>query len=129
VTRWLVDGMNVIGAGAGGWWRDRDGAVRELSARLSRFAAARDEPLSVVFDGREPQPRPEAEAVEISFAAGGPNSADDEIAARVAADEDPAELTVVTSDRELAERARAGGAGVLGAGAFQRMLAEVDSET
>jgi predicted RNA-binding protein with PIN domain len=124
VTRWLIDGLNVIGAGAGGWWRDRPGAMRELADRLADFARERGEPLAVVFDGREPAGGLDAKGIEIAFAPGGPGSADEEIAARVAADPAPAELQVVTSDGELAGRVRAGGARVLGAGAFRRQLDE-----
>jgi predicted RNA-binding protein with PIN domain len=126
VTRWLVDGMNVIGAGAGGWWRDRHGAIREIALRLAEFARERGEPLTVVFDGREPSGGVDAPGVEVGFAPGGRNSADDEIAARVAADAEPEGLTVVTSDRDLADRARAEGATVLGAGAFRRRLDDLD---
>ena len=55
----------------------------------------------------------------------GPDAADDVIAARAAADPDPATLVVVTSDARLAERVRAGGAAVEGAGGFRRRLDEV----
>jgi predicted RNA-binding protein with PIN domain len=127
VARWLVDGMNVIGAGAGGWWRDRHGAIRALATALERFAAASGEQVSVVFDGREPAGGVEAAGIEVAFAPGGRNSADDEIAARAGADLAPAELRVVTSDRELAERVRARGAEVVGAAAFRRLLDEVAS--
>jgi rRNA-processing protein FCF1 len=49
----------------------------------------------------------------------GRNAADDDIAALVADDSDPIELRVVTSDRELADRVRAHGAGVMGAKEFR----------
>jgi predicted RNA-binding protein with PIN domain len=124
VTRWLVDGMNVIGAGAGGWWRDRPAAMAELAARLARFAAASDQSVAVVFDGREPAGGIEAPGIAVEFAPGGRGSADDAIAARVAADPDAGGLRVVTSDRELAERARAAGAEVTGAASFRRLLDE-----
>jgi predicted RNA-binding protein with PIN domain len=121
-TRWLVDGMNVIGAGAGGWWRDREAAVRELVDRLAEFARRRGEPVAVVFDGREPAGGLRASGLEVAFAPGGRGSADEAIAARVAAEPDPEGLRVVTSDRELAGRVRAVGADVLGAGGFRRLL-------
>jgi predicted RNA-binding protein with PIN domain len=123
-TRWLVDGMNVIGAGAGGWWRDREAAVRELTGRLAEFARLAGEPVAVVFDGREPAEGLSASGVEVAFAPGGRGSADDAIAARVAAEPGPEGLRVVTSDRELTRRVRAAGADVLGAGAFRRLLDE-----
>jgi predicted RNA-binding protein with PIN domain len=48
----VVDGDNVVGSRPDGWWRDRAGAKRRLVERLERFAAARDVPVTVVFDGR-----------------------------------------------------------------------------
>ena len=44
--------MNVIGSRPDGWWRDRDGAVRRLVARLQRLAATGGSPITVVADGR-----------------------------------------------------------------------------
>ena len=34
MTRWIVDGMNVIGSRPNGWWRDRPGAMRALTDEL-----------------------------------------------------------------------------------------------
>ena len=118
--RWLVDGMNVIGARPDGWWRDRRGAMRSLVERLEEFAAGGEE-VAVLFDGRpfEIEPR----SVEVAFASSrGPNAADRDIAERVEADADPGTITVVTSDQQLAERVRAAGASVTGAGGFRRRL-------
>jgi hypothetical protein len=70
-----------------------------------------------VFDGR-PVELPGHQAVSVEFAP----SADDAIAGRVADDPEPATLTVVTSDRELAGRVGAHGAQVVGAGGFRRRL-------
>ena len=113
---WLVDGMNVIGSRPSGWWRDRPRAMRELGERLEALAPTLGEPLLVVFDGRPFDLT--GEGVEVRFASRrGRNAADDDLAA-LAREGD----TVVTSDAELAARARAAGATVLGAGAFQRVL-------
>jgi hypothetical protein len=112
-VRWLVDGMNVIGSRPDGWWKDRPGAMRALVERLGSLS----EPVTVVFDGR-PRDVGEAPGVEVRFAP----VADDEIAALVAADRDPADLRVVTSDTELAERVRAHGARVDGAGGFRDVI-------
>ena len=119
-TRWIVDGMNVIGSRPDGWWRDRTRAMRALAADLDRFRQATGEPVAVVFDGR----RREIEAkVDVRFARrSGPNAADDDIAGMVAADAAPGELRVVTSDADLADRVRAAGGIVEGAGAFRRRL-------
>jgi predicted RNA-binding protein with PIN domain len=121
--RWLVDGMNVIGTRPDGWWRDRRGAMRALTATLDALASATGERVAVVFDGA-PHDIP-AERVDVRFAPRrGRDAADDEIAALAAADPEPATLRVVTSDAALAERARAAGAEVVGAGSFRRRLDE-----
>ncbi len=52
----------------------------------------------------------------------GRNAADHAIAQRVEADADPGSIRVVTSDRELADRVRAAGADVEGAGRFRERL-------
>ena len=41
MTRWLVDGMNVIGSRPTGWWRDRPRAMRELVKDLNARWASR----------------------------------------------------------------------------------------
>jgi predicted RNA-binding protein with PIN domain len=120
--RVIVDGMNVIGSRPTGWWRDRPGAMRELTAQLIVHAERTGDSIVVVFDG-EPFDLAGAGAVEVRFATRrGPNAADDDIAALVEADEDPAGITVVTSDSGLAGRVRAAGGDVTGAGAFRRLL-------
>jgi uncharacterized protein YaiI (UPF0178 family) len=103
--------MNVVGSRPDGWWRDRPAAMRRLTELLDAFASETGSPLTVVFDGRPFDLSPQS--VKVAFAsARGPNAADHEIAARVERDPDPASITVVTSDRELAERVRAAGATV-----------------
>jgi predicted RNA-binding protein with PIN domain len=117
-VRWLVDAMNVIGSRPDGWWRDRHGAGRGLLEQLESFAGEAGEEVTVVFDGR-PFDLPRAGTVEVVFA----RSADDAIIQALGADRDAASVTVVTSDRQLAARARAAGARVAGAGGFRRRLA------
>jgi uncharacterized protein YaiI (UPF0178 family) len=119
VTRWLVDGMNVIGSRPTGWWRDRPRAMRELVEQLERLG----EPVTVVFDGR-PFELDDTGDVEVLFASRrGRDAADDDIAAFVAASGEP--LRVVTSDAGLAERVRPDGVEVVGAKAFRAMLDEL----
>jgi predicted RNA-binding protein with PIN domain len=121
--RWVVDGMNVVGSRPDGWWRDRRRAMRELIERLESFAEATGDEVAVVFDGR-PFELEGGGRVEVGFAPGGRNAADDAIAEWVAADADPGSITVVSSDAELGDRVRASGAGVAPAGAFRRRLEE-----
>ena len=123
VTRWIVDGMNVIGSRPTGWWRDRPRAMRELVDELEAFAAA-------TRRGRDGRVRREAVRARAGGAGSGScsrprrgrNAADDDIAALVASDDEPGSLSVVTSDGDLARRARDAGAAVLGAGEFRRRL-------
>jgi hypothetical protein len=115
-VRWLIDGNNVMGARPDGWWRDRPGAMQRLVLALGDLG----EPVTVVFDGR-PRPLDAPAGVTVTFARrAGRDAADDEIARMAAAD--PSGLTVATSDARLAERVRAAGAAVEGAGAFRRRL-------
>jgi predicted RNA-binding protein with PIN domain len=122
VTRWIVDGMNVIGSRPTGWWRDRPGAMRELVEELRAFADRSGEPVTLVLDGK-PFDLEGDERVTVGFASRrGPNAADDDIAALVESDEDPSDLSVATSDADLARRVREAGATVVGAGNFRRRL-------
>ncbi|HEX2086128.1 MAG TPA: NYN domain-containing protein [Solirubrobacteraceae bacterium] len=100
----LVDGNNVMGSRPDGWWRDREGAMQRLVNDLDDLAARTGEEVAVVFDGAERDLQ--ATRAHVAFAP----HADDAIAERAGPG-----VTVVTSDRELAERARARGAEVAGA--------------
>jgi predicted RNA-binding protein with PIN domain len=121
MTRWIVDGMNVIGSRPTGWWRDRPGAMRGLVSELGEFAARGGDDVTVVFDGKPFEL--EGDGVDVKFAGRrGPNAADDDIAALVEADPASGELSVVTSDGDLARRVRGAGAAVVGAGEFRRRL-------
>jgi predicted RNA-binding protein with PIN domain len=116
-ARLIVDGNNVMGSRPDGWWRDRAGAAARLVVELGDWA---EEDVVVVFDGRAPERLDAPPRVDVRFAQRpGPDAADDVIAALVADDPDPASLRVVTSDARLAERVRAHGATVIGAGGFR----------
>jgi predicted RNA-binding protein with PIN domain len=131
VRRLIVDGNNVIGSRPDGWWRDRPGASRRLVASLQAFARERDDRVSVVLDGRPLPDLPEGvhDGVLVAYATrAGRDAADDRIAEEVARDRDPASLVVVTSDRGLAERVRAAGATVEGAGTLLARLDELEPD-
>ena len=125
MQRLIVDGMNVIGSRPTGWWRDRDAAALRLTERLRALAAATDDEVSVVFDGRPIDLLPEGDAggVAVFYAARrGPDAADDRIVELVEQDDAPRSLEVVTSDRRLRERVRALGATVSSPSALLREL-------
>jgi predicted RNA-binding protein with PIN domain len=113
MRRVIVDAMNVIGARPDGWWRDRDAAVRRLVAGVAAVARRDGGAWAVVCDGRPLPDLPEGvhDGVLVAYARrGGPDAADDRIAAEVAADRDASSLEVVTSDRDLRDRVVALGA-------------------
>jgi len=124
----IVDAANVVGSVPDGWWRDRAGAAGRLLDRVERWLAAGVPGAQVSLDEHTWFPRVvvvlEGRARDAAAAASGtldvveaPASGDDEIAAQaaraVAAGE---QVTVVTSDRGLADRVLATGAAVHGAG-------------
>jgi predicted RNA-binding protein with PIN domain len=123
--RWLVDGMNVIGTRPDGWWRDRDAAMLRLVDLLERWAAASGEDVTVVFE-RKPSPPIRSTVIDVLHAPKPKaNAADDEIVRLLGDDPNPAAVLVVTSDRWLADRARAVGATVVGADSFRTQIEEV----
>ena len=54
MARTVIDGMNVIGSRADGWWRDRDAAALRLLRRLQHAATRSRDALTLVLDGRPP---------------------------------------------------------------------------
>ena len=121
----LVDGNNVIGAGAGGWWRDPPAAVRRLLTRLTCLAERNEGRIVLVLDVVQPDlPEGLQAGVEVRYATrSGPDAADERIVALLAEGLSGA-VEVVTSDRDLAEQVRALGARVTGAGRFLARLEE-----
>jgi 8-oxo-dGTP diphosphatase len=113
----VVDGNNVIGAIADGWWRDPPAAVRRLLARMQCLG----EPATLVLDVAQPDlPEGEHDRIVVRYATRrGRDAADDLVRELVAED---ADVTVVTSDRALRRDVEAAGADVMGAGTFVAML-------
>jgi predicted RNA-binding protein with PIN domain len=127
-ARLIVDGNNVMGATADGWWRDRPAAARRLLGRVQRYAAATGEAVVLVFDVRDPElAEGEHEGVELRYAArAGRDAGDDRIRDLLASADRAADVEVVTSDRALAASARELGASVSGAGTFLARLRDLD---
>lgn len=122
---WVIDGNNVMGAAADGWWNDRVGAARRLAQAVAVWSRDRDDDVTIVFDGR-PEPTIAELAggrYEVLFAArAGRDAADDRIVALVEDryGERP-DVVVVTSDHGLRDRLPPG-VELEGAGAFRRRL-------
>jgi predicted amidohydrolase len=118
----VVDAMNVIGSRPDGWWRDRTGAIERLVGQVDRWAEGGEERVTVMLE-YEPRREIGSERVEIAWASsGGANAADREILARLPAWLAEDEVLVVTSDRDLAAKARAAGAEVESSRPFRAEL-------
>ena len=126
---WVIDGNNVMGAGADGWWNDPTAAAVRLTQAIAEWALTHDDAVTVIFDGR-PEPRLAELAggnLTVDFARRpGRDAADDRIVELVeevyGAEPD---LTVVTSDRGLGARLPPG-VEVEGAGRFRTRLGLAD---
>lgn len=122
---WVVDGNNVMGAGADGWWNDPVAGAERLLGAVAGWCRTHDDDVVVVFDGR-PEERLSGLAggnLAVDFARRvGRDAADDRIV-EVVADRFAAEraITVVTSDKGLVDRL-APGVAVEGAGRFRTRL-------
>ena len=127
---YLVDGNNLLGAA-----RDaRLGLPRDESALLrllDRFAQARRSEILVVFDGPAGARRAAGHADRVGRArvryAGSGRQADDLIVEMIAGWNNPAEITLVSSDNQLRGRAKVAGARVLGCAEFAGRLRDATS--
>jgi hypothetical protein len=120
----VVDAMNVIGSRPDGWWRDRAGAIARLVEQVDRWAEGTGERVTVMLE-REPGEKLGTERVGVQWASsGGADAADREILTRLPGWLEDGPVTVVTSDRDLAAKARAAGAEVASSRPFR---AELDS--
>ena len=109
----MVDGNNVIGAAADGWWRDRPAAVRRLLGRLQCLG----EPATLVLDVVQPDlSEGDHAGVTVRYATRRGRDAADDVIREIVAEIPHA--TVVTSDRALRRDVEAAGAIVVGSGRF-----------
>lgn len=120
--RWFVDGNNVMGARADGWWNDPPAAARRLTELIAGWCRTHDDDVTVVFD------RPVDDRTQL-LAGGNLTIRQARRTGRDAADDDIVELaseatppvTVVTSDRGLIARLP-DGVTTIGAGGFLALL-------
>jgi predicted RNA-binding protein with PIN domain len=114
--------MNVIGSRPSGWWRDRRGAMRTLLEELAEYARTSGDEVTAVLDSDPFDVPGEAKSIDVRFAPGGPDAADDVIVDFVADHPNPESLLVATSDKRLAARVHMLDAETISAGALRRML-------
>lgn len=121
----IVDGNNVMGARADGWWRDRPAAVRRLFGRLRCLCEGWTGALFLVLDvPQKDLPEGRHDGIEVRYPARRGRDAADERIVRLLDELGAGEgVAVVTSDRALADSARQRDAVVVGAGTF---LAHLD---
>jgi predicted RNA-binding protein with PIN domain len=118
----VVDAMNVIGSRPDGWWRDRERAIARLVGQVDRWARHSDERVTVMLE-HEPRGEVAAGRVEVAWAPdGGADAADREILRRLPDWLAEDEVVVVTSDRDLRDKARAAGADVTPSRPFRAEL-------
>ena len=120
---YLIDGNNVIGQRVG-WHRDKPGSRRRLMQDLARLAWAKRLRLTVVFDGAPDPQFPDGSSyrgVRILYSRLD-SDADERIIEIVEAERNKKNLTVVTSDGELASRVRVNGVRVMRSGEFRKII-------
>ena len=121
----MVDGNNVVGSVADGWWRDRPGAVRRLLGRLRCYQRSTGETVVLVLDVPQPDlPAGVHDGVEVCYPRRRGRDAADERILELLDERDlgAGDVEVVSSDRALGTGAGQRRARVVGAGAFLARL-------
>ena len=122
-----MDGNNVMGSRADGWWLNRAEAALRLVAEITPLARGCGGVWTIVFDGPGPRgmalPRECLTVVHTGHC--GRDGADDRIVELVGALPDRATALVYTSDAGLRARVHALGAQVEGARALLKDIAAV----
>ena len=115
-TTVFVDGNNVMGARADGWWRNRAEAALRLVDDIAPVARARGGEWTIVFDGPGPARRQPPHFVAVVHVGHHRrNAADDRIVELIDALPRPETALVYTSDAGLRARVHELGAQVAGA--------------
>ncbi len=113
----MIDAANVVGSRPTGWWRDRPGAARSFVERVRTATGAGRlaKPVVVVLEGaaRRGVATGTADGVAVVHA---PGSGDDTLVAVIDDADAGSQVTLVSADRALRERATALGAEVASPG-------------
>ena len=126
-TMWVIDGNNVMGSAADGWWRDRRGAAFRLASDIALWARGHEDDVQVVFDGRADSRVLELAGGNLQIRYSGSSardSADDVIVSEIHALTEAgatSQLIVATSDRGLRGRIP-DSVEVIGGGRFLAMV-------
>jgi hypothetical protein len=109
----VIDAANVVGSRPTGWWRDRPGAALAFVEQVANAlrAGRLTEPVVVVLEGKA-RAGVQAGVVDGVTVLHAPDSGDDKLVDVISEASD--EVTLVTADRELRQRAEALGAQVVG---------------
>src|SRR5438046_1637939 len=119
----LIDGNNVMGATADGWWRDRPRAVLRLLDRLRCYAAQTGQRVELVLDVPQSDlPEGDHDGVIVHYATRKGRDAADDRLVELLEEIEAAAVKVVTSDRLLAQHVRSAGGSTMGAGRFLEEL-------
>ena len=121
--QWVIDGNNVMGAGADGWWNDRRAAAARLTQQVAMWCRTHEDPVCLVFDGHVVEAVEELAGGNLSvrFAASRRRDAADDVIVSLVEEVYAAEpeMVVVTSDKGLVARLPPG-VEVLGSGAYRK---------
>jgi hypothetical protein len=125
--RWIIDGNNVMGAGADGWWNDPPAAAARLTQQIALWCRNREDAhpqdrMTLVFDGRPVSAVTELAGgtLSVEFApVQKRDAADDRIVELVESLFVEPGLTVVTTDKGLVARLPPG-VEVIPSGRFRR---------
>jgi len=121
----LIDGHNVIGRASGLSLSDEEGGRQELISRLAASKGHKGGEVVIVFDGNRPGAGSwgKVGAVNVRYSPSG-RSADDTIISIIDASQNPRAISLVTSDNELAARARSRGVSVTSSAPFWKNLTD-----
>jgi predicted RNA-binding protein with PIN domain len=121
-VQWIIDGNNVMGAVADGWWNDPAAAAERLTELIGRWCRSHDDEVILVFDGRIVPAVAQLAGgnLRVEFAGRTARDAADDRIVELVGDR-TVDVTVVTSDRGLIGRLPTE-VRTVGSGGFRRRI-------